>query len=162
MMNSGETIEISRFCCETPEARLTGAGSTALGQWPIVSMSDSQARDTVTGRLLHQHGDYCEALFEQLAAEAPGELLALVRFGGLRPGKLTFALEALGATGLPEGMATLIENMRHRSALVREGAILGALRSPLAAALRPTLERLAHLDPSPAVRERAESAIDYL
>ena len=158
-----DTIEAPRPCRGEPAlARVTAAGNTLLTGVRQLFVADSDQASGVTERLLEQYGGYCEALFEQLATDAPTELMDLVRFAGLRPAKLTYAAEALGSTGRAEAVSILIEILSsHPSALVREGAIFGVLKASTTSA-RPTLERLALSDPSAAVREAASSALELI
>jgi hypothetical protein len=110
--------------------------------------------------LLARWGDYCEALFEELAAKAPDELGELVRAGQLRPARLTYAAEILGREA-PARVAVppLRALLKHASPLAREGAVCG-LAFHTTEDVRRLLEAVAVSDLSPGVRAAAVEALD--
>jgi len=155
-----DTIETPRAYCGEPSLAFVTAAAEAPPFNRVTTAGGSA--DGATERLLREFGGYCEELFAQLAAEAPTELVDLVRYAALRPADLTFAAEALGAAPAHESVPLLIELLStHPSALVREGAIYGLLKAS-ATSGRPLLERLTLLDPSAAIRETAASALAIL
>lgn len=96
----------------------------------------------------------CAELFAVLAARYPGDLITLTESGLLSNAALTFAAEALGETSVPGVDVLLAGLLRHKSAMVREGALYGL--EQLAPAELPTiLRRVAQRDASPAVRSVA-------
>ena len=146
------------------------AGSAADLIAPEVAGSASPNRATypfgmsyVTrlGLLLKKWGVYCEALFKELALEAPSELVRLTQDGGLPPEKLTFAAEALGAVDSETGIDALESLLVHPSPLVREGAVLGLATYVNAGHVRATaLAKAAARDSSPGVRATARDVLD--
>jgi hypothetical protein len=101
----------------------------------------------------------CEAMFEHLATEEPGELARIAVEGGLKVADLTFAAEQLGnATGELATQA-LLALLEHKSSVVREGAVYGAQRHIGHPGIRTALVRLSTDDPSPSVKAIAAAAL---
>ena len=101
----------------------------------------------------------CEAAFEFLADSYPESLLSLIERADLVPPDLTYAAEIAGR--LPESgrlVNALLALLRNRSAIVREGAILG-LSHHLSATTRQELSVVAQNDPSPGVRLTAKEIL---
>ncbi|MBO6936458.1 MAG: HEAT repeat domain-containing protein [Deltaproteobacteria bacterium] len=104
------------------------------------------------------------AAFERMVQESPARLAAWVFEAALPRGHLSHAAEILGrgtascaATSGVEFVLTRL--LEHPSPVVREGAVYG-LGFHLSPAVRQTLERLSHEDPSDGVREAAEEVLE--
>lgn len=106
----------------------------------------------------------CEAMFEYLAHHDAGRLLAMVT--ALTPAQLTHAAEWIGRSRDPRAWTVLASMLRHPSALVREGAIIGleALGTLALQHAKPLLiERaLEDSEQSPGVRAAAMDALSLL
>ena len=102
---------------------------------------------------------HSEAAYDALAQSNPAELASIIDARSMPDAALTFAAEAMGnARDSEMARAALITLLRHPSAVVREGAILGIQRH-LDAASRLLLSELLD-DASPAVRVTARDAIE--
>lgn len=111
--------------------------------------------------LARWRGRYCEAFFEELAQEDHPELGRIISDGLLTPGGLSLAAEAMGR-GRDRGRTerVLLPLLRHRSPMVREGAIQGLSAGPISDEALEQLRVTASNDPSPAVREAAAEALE--
>jgi len=123
------------------------------------SASAGTAPPPVLVSLLQTFGDYCQALFRQLALDAPGELSHLVRVARLPVHHLTFAAEALGSVDADLAVTPLLLLLGHPSPIVREGAVYGLQRHLASPGVGQRLTELAREDPSPAVRTAATDAL---
>lgn len=125
---------------------------------PHLALLSPEARVAVGARWT----DVCEALFEYLAANFPGDLLNLVTSGILAPPATTFAAEIAGRLSNSEAVRTaLLPLLDHERALVREGAVYG-LREHADSAVVARLRWLAEHDASPGVRQAAHDTLDEL
>jgi HEAT repeats len=124
------------------------------------SSSTSLEEQPELERLMGRWGNYCDALFEELAAIAPSELAALLLSPRVPPARLTFAAEILGRMAPTEvAQRPLVTLLSHASPLVREGAIYGLIHHP-SDATRGLLAQIAEQDTSPAVRDAARESLD--
>jgi HEAT repeat protein len=108
--------------------------------------------------LLSRFGDYCGALFEELAATAPEELAILMLADELRPAKLSLAAEILGRAAPEIAEGPLLALLSHDSPLVREGVIYGLSRRLSGVTRRQLVGMLG--DPSASVREAAADVLE--
>jgi len=131
---------------------------SSSGQLVVLSTAAVASRSiasTHTAKLFKKFGEYCEAMFIELASVAPSELSELVSEGRLPASRLTYAAEALGrAQDAALVMRSLLPLLRHPAPIVREGAIIGLGRH-LTPVVRARLAEVAQQDPSAAVRRAA-------
>ena len=78
----------------------------------------------------------------------------------MNAGFLTHAYEALGMDPSDEATKVLLDGLKSRSALVREGAIYGLTSRVGVPGVRAVLEKIAKNDPSTEVRAAAQGALD--
>lgn len=122
---------------------------------PYLMALSPEARVIVDARW----SDVCEAMFEFLAGQYPGEILKLVSSTVLSPAALTFAAEVAGRTSNSQAVCTtLMPLLDHESPLVREGAIYG-LRNHADDIVVKKLKVLAQSDPSAAIRQVASDTL---
>lgn len=102
-----------------------------------------------------------EELFQLLADEAPEALAKVLTTEGLLDNaELTLAAEAMGRCDNAELVRrTLRPLLKHRSAVVREGAIYG-LSTAASDHVRVVIEYVSRKDPHPGVRQAALATID--
>ena len=102
-----------------------------------------------------------ESSFERLSITDPAALVALL--AALRPAQLTFALEHLGANAPNEiAVPALIAHMSHASALVREGALIGADYCTRDSRIAGALAEVAASDPNDGLRKEAQGLLDEI
>ena len=99
----------------------------------------------------------CEALFERLVTEDPERLIGMLAGDALRPALLTFAAASAGLLPIEVCGPSLVELLKHPSALVREGAVYGLQehRDDVRFSVAEALRAIAEDDPSPGVRMAA-------
>jgi hypothetical protein len=102
----------------------------------------------------------CEELFVALAARAPARLARLLAIDGLLDNtELSLAAEAIGrADDAVLVRRTLVPLLKHRTALVREGAIYG-LAELGSNDVRSAIATLARKDEHPGVRRAAGAVL---
>ena len=107
-------------------------------------------------------GSYSEAMFEELVADSPLDLVQLLDDSSVPDTRLTFAAEILGRNSSEAiAVAPLIRLLGgHRSPLVREGAVLGLAYHLGRGNARAAIERAADRDPSPGVRRAASEVLE--
>ena len=135
-----------------------GSGLASLAYWTTQEHTGGPSVSRVD-HLLTKFGDYCEALFEELATASPSDLALLILSDDVRPTRLTFAAEILGrSTSGAVAIEPLLALLSHSSPYVREGAIYGLSyhRDP---GVTQRIEAVAAYDPSSAVREAAAAAL---
>lgn len=108
------------------------------------------------------YGGYCLAAFESLAATSPAALAELIERNRAPESRLTFAVEILGRDVRDPWVARelLAIIRKHRSPLVREGAVLGLAHHLDRLGVREGLREAATEDPSRGVREAALEVLD--
>lgn len=129
--------------------------------------SDSRIITTVSSRGSAVRCSGCcgtldsERHYEHLATTDPDALIPILRDPNARPADLTFAVEVVNRVASPSAdlRAAAVALLAHHDAVVREGAIMGAVDLPEA---RETFTRMAESDPSPAVRTVAREALDAI
>jgi HEAT repeat protein len=84
----------------------------------------------------------------------------IVDMSTMPPHDLTFAAERLGAYADRRVRLPLVRLLRHESAVVREGAVLGLYHHATSAHVARALAIVARADPSPAVRGTAVDALE--
>jgi HEAT repeat protein len=99
--------------------------------------------------------------FNTMATENPVLLAAILRYLSTSPlATLSFAAEAAGNIEEFSSVRDILLNLlKHKSALVREGAIYGLARH-IDEEMFDTIRNIGFNDPSPGVREAALEAID--
>lgn len=94
----------------------------------------------------------CRKEFARLEKEDPALLIEWVKSGELEPCDLTFAAENLGR--IPSALPVLLDLLKHDSAVVREGALIGLYM--IKEAIDCLIGDLAESDESPGVRHVAK------
>lgn len=102
----------------------------------------------------------CQDMFDFMACAHPSALIQLVLSGALSPADLTFAAESVGAIKTGAARLALMALTHHRSAIVREGAVLG-LGHLLSAGVAHAsdIESVLKSDTSEAVRASAQDVL---
>jgi hypothetical protein len=93
----------------------------------------------------------CINAFVAMASSDPVKLATWIESGALDEVDLTFALEALGASGHPEHAPLIARHLTHAKPIVREGAVLGLVNC---------LACISVNDASPGVRAAAKEGAD--
>ena len=153
-------VSVSSTSGTTLECGETAVGLAMVGSTLRAGEAHEASAQTKAELLLAKWGTYCEALFRELADQAPAELALIVSRGLLNPAKLTYAAEILGSTAERSlVVSTLLPLLRHSSPVVREGVVYG-LAPHLSPEVITRLRAVAEHDPSPAVRTTAREALD--
>jgi hypothetical protein len=164
----GMTGEISL----SPDAATFGIFWQALGfqihpqilQGPLVLTTTAVTEGDPTGdverRAALPVAGAGRSYLSRLAESSPDDLLGLIRGGHLPPEELTYAVEIAGSMKCENVIETLLPLLASPSPLVREGTVYGLAWKRQDPRVASALRDVATNDPSHAVRDAAEGALD--